>query len=775
MIHLPRSVACLLAAVCILLVREEFAGAQPPATILPASPQAPTLNQLQPLGVQAGSSIEVTLAGANLNDPLALLSSFPFKATFPTDAKNTKDPAKLRVKLDVPANAPAGVYPIRLATKSGVSNFRMLCVDDLPSSPPASGNRTKASAQALTLPCVASGRIDAETSDFYKITVPPGYRLCLEVLARRLGSALDPIILLHDAKTGRELPSLYCDDAPGLQTDARLTHTFKDGGEFIIEVRDSTHRGGATSIYRLRVGNFPSAITPMPLAAKRGSNVAVHFAGPDLDGVSPAQISTPADPGLNAIAIAPKGARPHSGWPVSLLLSDNDELLETEPNNEPVKANRVPVPCGVSGQFQQKSDLDCFVFNLKKSERVSIQSQTQELLSPADVFMILKDAKGAEVGRSNPQTGAGIDYTAAADGDFTLVVEHLNFLYGPNEVYRITFARPAPGFDVVLANDRIEVPTNGLAFLPVSNILRRNYSGPVEVSVVGHPGLIGSVVVTAAAPPAANLPIALLPITAKADVKPGTYEVRIQAKATVNGTEVKSFARSSAAIKAALGNLPFPPRQFETAFFVSATEPPFRLSAKYANSEGVRGTPIPLKITATRSAGFEEDIALTVVGLPPNVTAAAKPIAKKTTEIQFPLNAAANAPLGSFGILVVGRAKHQNRDYAVVIAAPLTLTLPIEVKVAPPAPLKPGEKVKFKVTVARKGGYAGAVDLEVKNLPANVTAPKVQVAAGKNEAEIELSAAANAAAGDKGDVNVTATASGQAVPSANFPLKVLKK
>lgn len=760
---------------CLLLGLSGKGIAQPPASIVPVSPQAPTLNLPQPLGISAGSSVELVLTGSNLNDPVAFISNLPAKATFPTDANNTKDAAKLRVKLEVPATAPVGMYPIRIATKQGVSNFRTLCIDDLPAAPAASGNRTKANAMLLPIPSVATGRIDAETSDFYKIVVPPGYRLSLEVVARRIGSTLDPIILLHDAKTGRELPSLYSDDSPGLQTDARLTHTFKEGGEFIVEIRDSTHRGGADYWYRLRVGNFPCAITPMPLAAKRGSNVAVNFAGPDLDGISPVQVSAPADPAVNAISVVPKGARPHSGWPVSLLLSDHDEVIEAEPNNEPAKANRVAVPCGISARFQEKSDLDHFVFTLKKGQRVLINSQTQELLSPADLFMILKDAKGGEVGRSNPQAGTGIDYTAPADGDFTLMVEHLNYLHGPNEVYHITIEPPAPDFDVVLSSERVDIPQNGTGVLPIANIVRRNYAGPIEVSIVGHPGITGSVNVTAAAPPAANLPIAVLPITAKPDVKAGAYEVRIQAKAMINGNEVKSFASSSAAIRAAMGNLPFPPREFETAFFVAVGEPPFRIAAKYAHPEGVRGQPIPLTITASRVSGFTEDITLTVVGLPPNVTAAAKPIAKNTNEVQFPLTAAANAPLGSFGVIVVGRGKFQNRDFAVAIPATLTISLPIEVQATAPAPLNPGATTKFKVTVVRKGGYAGPIDLEVKNLPANVTAPKAQIPAGKNDVEIELSAAANAAVGDKADVNVTGTAAGQAVPSANFTVKVVKK
>jgi hypothetical protein len=719
--------------------------------------------------------VEVTLTGTNLNDPVALVTEFPAKITFPTDANNTKDPAKLRAKIEVPPNTPVGSYSLRLITKQGVSNFRPFCVDDLPAvpSPPAASNRSKSTALSIPVPSVVAGRVDGETSDFYRISVKPGQRLTFEALARRLGSSLDPIILMHDAKTGREIPSLYSDDAPGLQTDARFGHIFKEGGEFLVEIRDSTHRGGPDFWYRLRIGDFPSAIAPFPLAAQRGSKAVIQFAGPDVEGVAPISLAIPATPGLEAMPVVPKGTRPFSGWPVTVLLTDLPEIVEQEPNNEPAKANRVPVPCGISGRFQEKSDLDCYVFAAKKGQRYLINSQTHELLSPAEVYMTLKDAKGAEVARSNPQTGAGIDFTAPVDGDFTLVAEHLNYAFGPNEVYRITITQPAPDFELALSTDRIAIPAGGTAVIPIQSLIRRDYAGPIEVSIVDNPNLSGSIVITGAAAPAPNVPIALLPVTHKASGKPETNQFRVQAKAVVNGKEIRTFANVEGVVRQNFGNLPFPPREYFQTVFYSVTEPPFRLEAKFTPPEGVRTLPANITISATRTTGFADEIGLTVLGLPPNVTAAAKPIAKGTNEIQFPLTAAANVPVGQFSIVVIGKSKFQNRDFAIPVAATLTLVLPFELKVDTLQPLKPGDKAKLKVTATRKGGYAGPIDLEVKNLPANVTAPKAQIAMGKNDVEIEVSAAANAAAGDKADVNVTGTAAGQPVASANFTVKVI--
>ena len=81
----------------------------------------------------------------------------------------------------------------------------------------------------------------------------------------------------------------------------------------------------------------------------------------------------------------------------------------------------------------------------------------------------------------------------------------------------------------------------------------------------------------------------------------------------------------------------------------------------------------------------------------------------------------------------------------------------------------------MQVLLVGLGGFAGAIDVEVKNLPAHVTAAKAQIGAGKTEAETEVTAAAAAAAGEKADVNVTGQAAGNTAATSNFKVTVLKK
>src|SRR5438067_7877561 len=123
------------------------AKAQPkPAPAVPA-PQAPTLTTPANLGVKRGSTAELTLTGTNLADPVAVLLSGPGKATIVEDKK--PDAAKVRVKVEVPADAPIGLYSLRLATKHGVSNLRPFVIDELPEINETDANRTKDAAQPV--------------------------------------------------------------------------------------------------------------------------------------------------------------------------------------------------------------------------------------------------------------------------------------------------------------------------------------------------------------------------------------------------------------------------------------------------------------------------------------------------------------------------------------------------------------------------------------------------------------------------------------------------
>ncbi|MBA4187693.1 MAG: hypothetical protein C0467_06695 [Planctomycetaceae bacterium] len=639
------------------------AVAQPKGLVITPAPQAPTLANSGSLGAKVGDTLELTLTGTNLNDPVSVLLSCPGKVSIPTDNKNGTDAAKLRVKVELPADCPVGLHTLRVATKQGVSNFRPFLVDELAAVPEVDTNRSKDMPQVATIPTVIAGRTDPEMSDFYKVKVSPGQTVTFEVIARRVGSPLDPIIVLHDAKTKRELVDLYADDTPGLQSDCRLTHTFKDGGEFLVEVRDTTYRGGADYFYRLRIGDFPGVTTAFPVAAQRGQTASIGFAGPGTAEIPPVSLKVPADPTLAAMYVSPKKPGGIGGWPVAVRLSNWPEAAEQEPNDEPAKANKLPVPGGVSGRFEKAGDLDHFAITGKKGVKYSAAVSTFEINSPCEVLIRVLDEKGKEIGRSTPaQPNARVEFTPAADGTFVIACEQLNFLSGPNEIYHLTVQPVAADFDIVLAFDRGEAPAGGGTAIAATVNRLNGYTGPVNLSIVGDPSLSGTTTV------ATGQTVAFVPLLVKDGTKPGAYPFRVQGEATVNGEAIVRVGTLVDTVKATLGGMPNPPRELFSGCALAVVEKqPFevKLSADPASIEKGKGGKVVVEVV--RGMGADGDIAIAPLFVPPNITAAAaKPIAKGATKTDLALTTTSAAIAGSSPFVFRVTTKVGGKDFAII-------------------------------------------------------------------------------------------------------------
>jgi hypothetical protein len=640
--------------------------AQPPA---PPSKLAPTLNILPLSGAQRGASVEMTLTGTNLADVTGVWASFPMKASI----LESKSPTAAKVKIEVAKDAPIGVHFLRVATLRGISNVRPFCIDALPEVAEAATNRELKSAQAVPVPCVVAGKADvAEATDYFKVSVKAGQRLSFEVLGRRLGSGIDPQLTLLDSK-GNEIPGGFSNDAPGLQTDPRLTMTFKEAGDVIVAVRDVSYRAGGDYHYRLRIGDFPCATAAIPMGIKRGTKAKLSFAGPSVEGVAPVEVQAPDDPSAEVLHVAPVGASGLPGWPAAVAVSPLDEQVEKEPNDEPAKANRVAIPSAITGRFEKKDDVDHYVFTAKKGQRVVIEAHTAELGSPTDVHMTLRDAKGGQLMATNPTAAARLDFTAGADGDFTLAVEHLHSWGGPDEAYRVTFTPYAPDFSLTLAIDRFEVAPGGEVGIPVY-LQQQGYNGAVEVAVEGPKGVVGTGVIPAGPPRAPNVPGVTLQVKAE-DLPPGPHMIRIRGKADINGQAVTRYASTRALLTAAMANLPFPPRDQYARVGLAITEkPPFAVTARPDAPEAQGGKSVQVTITVTRRPEFKGEVAVTLAAPSPGVTVAPGKVAADKGEVKVEVKLAPTVKPGPLALSFQGSAKHEGRDYT-FRAPPLSLMI----------------------------------------------------------------------------------------------------
>jgi hypothetical protein len=287
---------------------------------------------------------------------------------------------------------------------------------------------------------------------------------------------------------------------------------------------------------------------------------------------------------------------------------------------------------------------------------------TYELNSPAEVLIRILDAKGGEIGRSNPmQQAARVEFTPPADGDYVVACEQLSYVSGPNEIYHLS-VQPATGdFSITLALDRGEAPAGGGTAVMATVVRQSGFAGPVELSIAGDEALNGKATLPA------GQTIGFVPLFVKDGTEPGAYAFRVQGKATIGGKEVVRFGTLTDSVKAALGGMPNPPVELLHQLAVGVVEKPalaLELTAEPAKIE--KGKAGKIVVEATRGTGADGDIVIAPLFTPPNVTPAVKPLPKGMNKGEIGVTIAAGAAAGPTTLTFRATTKVGGKDVAII-------------------------------------------------------------------------------------------------------------
>jgi hypothetical protein len=142
---------------------------------------SPRLDRIAPLGAAAGSSAEVEVQGADLEDVKTLRFDHPGFSSEPV-------PMKERLfKVTVAADVPAGTYDVRTVGRFGVSNPRLFAVSrgitDVAEKEP---NNDGAAAQVVQVNSAVNGISDGNDQDLFKVPLKKGQRVTIDCQAQRL-------------------------------------------------------------------------------------------------------------------------------------------------------------------------------------------------------------------------------------------------------------------------------------------------------------------------------------------------------------------------------------------------------------------------------------------------------------------------------------------------------------------------------------------------------------------------------------------------------------
>lgn len=138
--------------------------------------------------------------------------------------------------------------------------------------------------------------------------------------------------------------------------------------------------------------------------------------------------------------------RASGGWggtrPRPFVVGDLPEFVETEPNSQPDRAERVTLPVVVNGQIAGERDEDYFVLTAAAGDVVTCDVAAARIGSPLDPVVTITDAAGARLRVQEVRVGADpvVAFRAPAAGDYRVHVANLGYPGGPAYVYRLTLS-----------------------------------------------------------------------------------------------------------------------------------------------------------------------------------------------------------------------------------------------------------------------------------------------------------------------------------------------
>ena len=219
--------------------------------------ELPFVTSIFPLGGPAGAKTTVKVTGWNLS----------------TD----------RLTVDAKGKG-AGVLPVSVPGKGRVSNRVPFALDTLPECLETEPNDRRAAAQKLKVPQIVNGRIDRPGDwDVFSFTGRAGQQIVAEVQARRLGSPVDSLLKLANAR-GKQLAvnDDHKDRGAGLTThhaDSRLSVKLPANGTYLLYLGDTQNKGGPAYAYRLRISprqpDFALRVVPSNINASVGATVPI--------------------------------------------------------------------------------------------------------------------------------------------------------------------------------------------------------------------------------------------------------------------------------------------------------------------------------------------------------------------------------------------------------------------------------------------------------------------------------------------------------------------
>lgn len=709
------------------------------------------VERLSPPSLSRGKTGRITLVGSELGGATGLWTSLTAKEVEATLVEPSRDD-RASFEVSVSPDAPLGLYGLRLATRSGLSNVKLFLIDDLPAvAEQEPGPRTGA-AQHLDWPVAVLGNAGEADVDRYSIDVEANQRVAFEVVGNRLGQDFDPVVVVKDTRGRRVVER---DNDVGLMFDCRFAHTFEKPGTYTIEVHDTRYHGSDHLVYVLRVGRFPEGRVAFPSTIRAGDALA---------------LSLPGEAGFTQQVAIPSGTAPGtffqefrragdqaSAW-VPLQISPYSNTLEQEPNDRREEATLVQQPSVLQGALATPTDCDVFAFELTAGQRLTAVVECRPLGSPADLDISLVDPAGKTVQRLDtlPDGAATFAVQARAKGRHLLVVRSLTGEGSPESVYRITIAAREPGVQLVSDASSLVIPRGSYQPLPLA-VIRTDFGGPIALELRGAPagmalrtGIIreGQTEVDDA-------------ITVDDSVPERLYSVQVVARLQAGDRALTALATTLPLIdRLPTGRGPhgepfelredqrrLPPTLTDRIAILVTPPSPYTFELPDRSVVLPRYLEATFRLETTRVAGFDPPITFVARGgtldplnlQKPRVKAEIPPATRDRTTVAGTLRSGVNSELRKHRVTVTASATHDGRTVDLTRTFELRTQVAYELSAEPQRlEIEAGGSAKVTLRADRLPPFTGSITIRPTGVVGWDLPSQLEIAEGTDRAELSI-------------------------------------
>jgi len=656
-------------AAIVLILAPAFAWADLPS---------PRLDRLFPLGAAAGSSVEVEVAGADLDEPKALLFDHPGITAVPLKDR--------KFKVTVAADVPEGTYDARLVGRHGVSSPRLFAVSHgLTEVLEREPNDEPATAQPVAVNTAVSGTSDGNKDDVFKFLAKRGQRIVLDCQAGKLDSMLDGTLTLA-AADGKLLGT-----SSGYNgRDPLIDFVAPADGEYFVAVHDRSYRGGFP--YRLVITDRPQVEAVFPRAVQAGRPQPVIVYGRNLGpGSKPSAwrvgdlaleekeetVTAPADVLARGLFRFTDHPTTHSVLPtaatatltgfqvhgVPVLVTADPVTREAEPNDDPKHPQSITLPAVVAGRFDRERDADWYEFETTADGPYAFEVYCERVAGRADPYLVVldeKDNRVAELDDFGPRVEAFDGHLRDPSGTVNLagkkkyrvLVQDRYRRGGARYQYVLTVRKPVPDFDMAVIHAQNPGPggttvrKGGAAYLDVILQRKGGFNGPITITAEGLPKGLHAAPTTVP-----NDGRGALVLWADADAADFVGPVRLTATGATLTREVRAYTRVWPQPDM---NSSRPTRELVVAVAGIA---PFALRPADDRAEVVAGRKAEVKYLLDRHGEFTGPVTVTALAAPGSIQVKQLTVPGGKAEAVATFEVANGTPPGEYTLVLRGQAQ----------------------------------------------------------------------------------------------------------------------